>query len=453
MYPALLIFGLVLSAAVIFVQIKRAGVAAVAYYPITIFALYFAIIHFLTPLVKYFSGWFRYQSEYNNTTLVYSVVLSIVFLLFASALNEVFSRKTTQLIKLYRGTSSSVSDKNAKNTFWVGLAIALMGAFFAWSDLSTITSASGSFENFLLDRHLHSQARSSTRIFSNFLIPGSAAILAAALLSKKRMSKILLFGTLAAFTVYYANAISSRNTILVFALINLSVYFFFSSQRKTSMPRLNIKGLMLTLTSVAAIAGAAYYVTLQRYSISDSAYLAERREAIIFFTLDGAFGNDEARPWMIDNGHELYWGATYLAAVTNLIPRSIWPDKPLGAGPRLINMVRPGSFIIGQEGNNSLTTGLVVEARMNFGVPGVFLAIFLLAYFSNRMTRSAIRSQSILSKVTLIIAAVSINSMLLYSEFLGFFFRFLMLTTPLLIATYMQRISFRSTLHMQRGAN
>jgi hypothetical protein len=43
MYPALLIFGLVRSAVVIFVQITRAGVSAIAYHPITLFAIYFEL--------------------------------------------------------------------------------------------------------------------------------------------------------------------------------------------------------------------------------------------------------------------------------------------------------------------------------------------------------------------------------------------------------------------------
>lgn len=453
MYPALLIFGLVLSTAVIVAQLKRAGVAAVAYYPITLFALYFAVIHFLTPLVKYDYGWFRYQAGYDNITLVYSSVLSVVYLLFAIALNEVFSRKTKKIVEANTGKSQTFNYRNARNTFWAGLALAVMGAFFAWSDLSAITSTSGSLENFLLDRHHYSQNRSSTRIFSNLMTSGGAAILASALLSQRRMMKLLLFGAFAAFTVYYANAISSRNTILIFTLINISVYFFFSAQRKTSIPRLNIKALVLALTAVSALGGAAYYTTVQRYSVSYTTYILERREAIVFFALDGAFGNDEARPWMIENDHEIFWGVTYLAALTNFIPRSIWPGKPLGAGPRLINMVRPGSYVIGQTGNNSLTTGLVVEARMNFGVPGVFLAIFLLAYISNRLTRSAIRSQSVLQKVVLIITVVSMNSMLLYSEFLGFFFRFLILTAPLLIVAYTQRLTFKSGQRKRAGAN
>lgn len=121
---------------------------------------------------------------------------------------------------------------------------------------------------------------------------------------------------------------------------------------------------------------AGYKITLDRYSVSDSDYFSERINNIPLYMLDGAFGNDEALLWMLENNHDLYLGLTYISGFLSFIPRFLWEDKPLGAGPILSNLVTPGSYILGGEGNTSLTTGLLTESVMNFGWGGVFIIIF-----------------------------------------------------------------------------
>jgi len=192
---------------------------------------------------------------------------------------------------------------------------------------------------------------------------------------------------------------------------------------------------MLTLFGVFSY--SVYYVTINRYSIGESDYLAERLDNVVFFMLDGAFGNDEALVWMTENQYSYQLGVTYIAAMTNVIPRAIWSGKPLGGGPRLINMVRPGSYVIGQAGNNSLTTGLLTEARMNFGILGMFFGVFVWAWVANKALFFANKVGNPSLRVTLIIFAISASSLLTYSEFLGYTVRLMVYAFPLLLVSFL----------------
>src|SRR5690606_17147360 len=66
-------------------------------------------------------------------------------------------------------------------------------------------------------------------------------------------------------------------------------------------------------------------------------------------------------------------GETYLAFVTAIVPRSVWPNKPLASG-RLAGR----TFFNASKG---VPTGTVGEAYWNFHVPGVVLVFALWGVF------------------------------------------------------------------------
>lgn len=113
--------------------------------------------------------------------------------------------------------------------------------------------------------------------------------------------------------------------------------------------------------------------------------------------LVSAFGEYENLVWMVDHPErvELLHGRTFLAAFTGFVPRRVWPDKPLGGGPYMTNMVVPGSYdIAGGRYLTSYTTGLVAESYMNFGTLGLplmgaaFGALLALVDLLRRRARS-----------------------------------------------------------------
>jgi len=400
---------------VVWRAISRRGISAIARDPLVLFSLYFALIHFITPLAKYWEGIFRYQSQYEVIQYLYTILFSIVFYVFACFWSEYFRRR-------YGNVALGVSARSGAGAMVVGYILCALGVLFSFKDLSTIQSAVGGVESFLSDRHSFAAERGTSRVFSNLLLVGTAVLLAGRLnVSSSKLFVPIYIGVFG-FSVFYFNVLSSRNSVLILFILNVSVYLFY----RLVPPKITKRTLLvstLVASSVVGLGVGAYKITIDRYSVADSAYMEERRDSAFFYMLDGAFGNDEARLWFLEHGQEYYFGETYLAAMVNFIPRSMWPEKPLGAGPRLINQIRPGSYVVGGEGNNSLTTGLVVEAQMNFGNAGVFVAIVLWAYFANLFIRKASQSPVVLHQVGFLVLAVSLSTIFIYSEFLGYIVR------------------------------
>lgn len=69
----------------------------------------------------------------------------------------------------------------------------------------------------------------------------------------------------------------------------------------------------------------------------------------------------------------LYLGSTYITAITNLIPRKIWPKKPPTGGV----IITEEYFDNPYGGYSNYSTGIIPEAIINFGYIGGFLFSFL----------------------------------------------------------------------------
>lgn len=147
------------------------------------------------------------------------------------------------------------------------------------------------------------------------------------------------------------------------------------------------------------------------------------------------FGHLELLAFIIEHKSEwdYAYGQTYAAAVLSPIPRALWENKPLGGGPMLTNIVAPGSYALGQKrGNSSLTTGVVIEAYLNFGFLGIivggFLHGFALGWLTKWGNRSRWRYQAVVYWLTLFFFC----EMLLYSEVLGALIRYGLICFPII---------------------
>jgi oligosaccharide repeat unit polymerase len=73
---------------------------------------------------------------------------------------------------------------------------------------------------------------------------------------------------------------------------------------------------------------------------------------------------------------EKHWGLTYATAVTNFVPRSIWPGKPDPGGVVFTNEYASGFY----DEYSHFASGLYPEAIMNFGKPfGIMFGVIQLA--------------------------------------------------------------------------
>jgi hypothetical protein len=73
---------------------------------------------------------------------------------------------------------------------------------------------------------------------------------------------------------------------------------------------------------------------------------------------------------------ELAQGATFVEAALAVIPRAVWPDKPIVAGSGDV-VSRYTGFTFGEE--TSVGVGQVLEGYINFGSTGVVVGFFVLA--------------------------------------------------------------------------
>jgi hypothetical protein len=83
-------------------------------------------------------------------------------------------------------------------------------------------------------------------------------------------------------------------------------------------------------------------------------------------------------------------GATFVASATGLVPRSLWPDKPIGLGALLVSILAP-QFM----GTNlSLAALYQAEWLMNFGYLGLMFMIPLLGWLVSALDRRVWRAFS-----------------------------------------------------------
>lgn len=80
---------------------------------------------------------------------------------------------------------------------------------------------------------------------------------------------------------------------------------------------------------------------------------------------------------LIVNENYLTWGKQLLGVFLFWVPRSFWPDKPIGSGAYIANDMH-FSF-------TNVSANYFAEGYINFGYLGILLFIVILAYFSARM--------------------------------------------------------------------
>jgi len=439
-YVFILSCGLLSSAIVPLRILRKSGISSVAMNPLVLFSVYFGVVHFLTPLVKHLDGYYRYQNTYYDSTLL--SVASLTFLLYHFAVGlKVFSRPLSGAIG-FKNDEYLRLNKLVK----LSLAIFAVGALAAWMDFKVVEDVVG-VQSFISDRHLAAEERGSGRVLANLMIVGFALYIATnSVRSGFGGNKLLILACMLVGAFAYYSVISSRNSMLLMMLFGVAVY---ASSGKGAVKKtgLGTKNLFFLTAAALVTIGIVYLFTVQRYGASDSDYAQNRLDKIGLYMLDGAFGNDEALLWMVEHDYNLLMGKTYLAAFLNVIPRGIWEGKPLGGGPELINMISPGSYVIGQQGNNSLTTGLLAEAMMNFGILGLFLTVFVWAAISRHLLKRIVTSNTLPLRILYVMVAVSFNTALLYSEFLGFVVRLGIYLLPIILIHYFRPLWGRRLNH------
>lgn len=413
------------------------GIGAIYSNPIVLGTIFFAIIHLLMPLMQLNSDYFRYQDEYSTITVLISIILVVVgqltFIIFFSR----FKFDYYQVFREVKGRNREISKMVNVNIF-----IFLVGAYFAYQNLSVILSMG--VTEYLRDRISHGVGKGTQLLFAHWTYLSSFIFIFCYFLAtrKKLKRKALFFSIISialSLTYYILN--SNRNSILTILLIIVGAWLI---NKKSLNSRLNkrqgkiLGGLVLGLIFAFTL---FFNIGKERYALYASRH-KEFKYSLVK-SLNGAFGNHENIMWLLESDQEKLWGETYSAGFTNLIPRSFWPNKPLGAGPRLKNMIEPGSYVLGRKRNSSLTTGFFTELQMNFGALGIIIFPVIISIALGFLLRALSRSRYIIVRMGSFFTAVMFATMFYYGEFLGFYSRFVISIIPFFLIYFCVSVRFK----------
>lgn len=435
LYLLSLSIGLILAVAIIYIPLRRYGTIAFGLNPVIWFSVFFIILHIAMPVLKFITNTYRYQTEYPIEDVVpYVWCLILSYLVIAAVLSRASGYTFARAIQVRQSIIlGKYCYKDRINRLLIfGVVTLIIGAYAAYNNYGQLG------EDYLSDRITAGVGRGLETQLPNLLLSAVTIFLYIALKHSKPFKKqsinacILLLVSITFIFSYYSST-SSRNSIFILIILIVAIYGLMKPVAfRLSIPFLR-RSLIIGIGLGVALTGFTE-ITKERYSASGGSYAAAREERLVFFMFDGAFGNDENILWLAANPFEYQLGASYVAAVTNFIPRSIWPEKPLGAGPRIRNAIYPGSYVVGSEGNSSITTGLFTEAFLNFGLPGLFLVPIIWAYIAIKFARKVARNLGSALMLPWAVALVLWSTALMYSEFLGFLSRFLFITLPLFAA-------------------
>ncbi len=435
-YISILEFGVLLGLMNIIGPFKRFGTASLALSPVVWFTVFFVIIHLLVPAMKFQLDMYRYQPGYEQHSLSFMALLTLITYQLAVVVATKLSYRPIMQILNKKGNEEiwgSGRRDRVGRIMLIGCLTLLIGVYGAYNNWAVID------ENYLSDRISAGVGRGFQTQLPNFLISASLIFLYISLSHSKSAVRYkfaaIIFGISAIIVLYsYYSSINSRNSIF-FAGLAILTCFSILRPTRIKMSKAFVRRFILSSIVVFMLINFTLEMTKTRYTNNLVGGPNDRIDNLFYHAIDGAFGNDENLVWLAEHDFERQLGITYIAAFTNFVPRSIWPEKPLGAGPRIKNIIYPGSYLVGQKGNSSITTGLFTEAYLNFGILGLLIIPIVWALLSAKLSIKTARSIGSIWVVTWATAVVLWGVMAMYGEFLGFIGRSTFVMAPLVMAS------------------
>lgn len=171
----------------------------------------------------------------------------------------------------------------------------------------------------------------------------------------------------------------SRSTLLWNFVFMLMFYNFFI--KKVSL-RLALFGGMIILF-IATFIG---YIRASGVKFEDNSFITQEGSSRLEF-MNFSYGVEPLEKLVEESMiASPEYGMTYFTAVTNLVPRSIWPQKPSSGGV----IITEKYFNNRYDGFSYYTTGVLPEAIINFGlIPGVLFGLAQMVLFIFMLTRFA----------------------------------------------------------------
>ena len=178
--------------------------------------------------------------------------------------------------------------------------------------------------------------------------------------------------------VFFGILSGSRGSSL-YVLLNVLILYNYFQNRLTLI---KIAPLILLFLIVASVFG----VVRNQIKVSDNEIvyynqgslkesLQSKQESYGLIGLKGVYDKKYT---------DLEYGSTFLTTLTNLVPRSFWPEKPPSGGVLLTKHIEGGKY----GGTSHYSTGIYTEFIMNFGyVLGPILATLFMIFLGKRIIK------------------------------------------------------------------
>ncbi|UOU96710.1 oligosaccharide repeat unit polymerase [Chryseobacterium daecheongense] len=402
----------------------RVGGYNLIFHPITISSIFFIIIHLLLPYFQWEESYFRYKKSYDIGTYILSIALTFLnFIIF------IFGFFENKLVLNFKKFTYNPNYKilNGKYYIYYTFFIMLVGTYFVYDSLTYILSMG--IENYMQDRLTLETGNGLGLLLSHWIYVATLIFLILFIKIKRGYQKgicIIFFIISFVFTYYYYSINSNRNSFFLL-LLNILIFYLFLYKINIFKISLIKKSFLLLFIIISA------FIFKEQGNQRQILKSNKKKNESLISSMNGAFGNHENIVWLMETKKPLLYGKTYVAGVSNFIPRKLWPGKPLGAGPILKNYIYPGSYIVGREGNSSLTTGFFTESLMNFGILGMLFFSFFYGKFLRMLYNKFTTHNNLFLSIFYLFILIICSSQFFYSEFTGFLARTIFTIIPFYI--------------------
>lgn len=394
---------------------------------ISLFCVAYAFMYFFFPALQIAGNSFKYERGYSNDTFIGALIL---FVVFGSAVVIAYIAFVKTGPRFHKHIDDVRSWKlMSSKTLVAAIIIMVVPSGISVLYMIRMIGVYG-VGHYIADRIILSSG-SGYMIAPMHWITLFSSILAVDLLHNKfyrgKVSSRTVIIYLVLLLMSCATGIlqGSRSQTLLPVVTLFALYFFFFSLRRGFTFR--IKHATLIILAVVGVFAVGNILGYLRTAITGCAnmsavlnkdYSLSKSDDI----LNGLtkFGTAENVFWLIEHrGWDLQYGKTFLSVAVGFVPRSLWPEKPVGGGPVLKNMIYPGSYNLNSStAISSTTTGLPAEAIMNFGVLGIPIVALLYGFMLSRISMFVYRIKSSTHFIAFAyLAFVSIGY--LWGEFFG----------------------------------
>lgn len=392
--------------------------------PVILTGVTFLLIHLIVPLWQYMESYYRYQNEYDDEMLVYSILMVLGCQIF---LTLILRRQ----VKLRFAAANELGARYVVKVFRLTLIVLMIGLTFTFVHVRDIMATG--MEGYMRDRIGYGAGKGLSIMLAHWVYISCLIFFGLYMRTGKnhRLRRYLAFFALFSFLVscFYYSVNGNRNSIFILSLNLLAIWFILGevgSAHGLAQRNRRVTRLLIIVPILVYGFFAIGKSRLERTGANADNYSLLR-------AINGAFGNHENLVWLAENDFEYHYGASYVAGVTNFVPRSLWAEKPLGGGPRLKNAIYPGTYVVGKQRNSSLTTGLYTELYLNFGLIGMILGTIVYAALLNWVIGKLRNANSLMSFQLFLFCLIAFSTHFYYAEFLGFTARTVISIIPIWI--------------------